>query len=179
MKMNLKLSTLNFMIFGILLTIAGGVKTDHINASKVLKGNAIEVNNQTYVLNGAVVPVSIAKCISNNKTWPCGAKATLRLNELIQAHSIRCESIQSSAELPLARCYNSSSDIASVLVMEGWALVANDSSDYQQQENLAKKQQNGIWRGRFNPPADWRTYPSIAFDPIKDLLCSTCAVRNQ
>ena len=174
-----KFSALNFMILGILLMIAGDAKTDHINASKVLRGNAIEVNNQTYVLNGAVVPVSTAKCISNEKTWPCGAKATLRLNELIQAHSIRCELMQSPAELPLAQCYNSSSDIANVLVMEGWALVANDSSDYQQQEDSAKTQQNGIWRGQFNPPANWRAYPSLAFDPIKDLLCSTCAVRNQ
>ena len=43
------------------------------------------------------------------------------------------------------------------MVFQGWALAYRQfSTDYVDQENVAKNAQTGVWRGEFVPPWEWR-----------------------
>ncbi len=149
------------------------------DAVRVLRDNAIEVRGEKLVLYGIAVPNATAKCLEDEAQWPCGATATLRLYNLLKDSPLSCERLENSSEAPLARCRNSQFDIAEQLVLEGWALAVGDNEDFVDGERQAKLSKLGIWRDDYSPPPEWRQYPQSKFNPILDLLCSSCAVRKQ
>ena len=145
--------------------------------ARIIKGNALNINGAIVILHSAVVPTASSRCDDGERVWPCGAAATLRLNKLIQDSTITCKPV--SHATPISRCQNLEVDIAMQLVKEGWAVVATESSEYLQEETHARTNSLGIWRGGFSPPENWRNYPDLKFNPIADLLCSSCAQRKQ
>ena len=146
---------------------------------RVLRDNAIEIKGEKLVLYGIAVPNATAKCLEGEAQWPCGATATLRLYNLLKDSPLSCERLENSSKAPLARCRNSQFDIAEQLVLEGWALAVGDNEDFVDGERQAKLGKVGIWRDNYSPPLEWRQYPQSQFNPILDLLCSSCAVRKQ
>ncbi len=146
---------------------------------RIVRDNAIEVDGKTVILNGVAIPVPTAKCLQGDAMWPCGAAATLRLNEILKNSSIECEFVETSQESPLARCRGSDGDIAEQLVVEGWAISVLSSSEYRDHEQNAKSKGIGIWQEGYSPPDSWRQYPELLKNPILDLLCSSCAARKQ
>ena len=146
---------------------------------RVLRNNAIEVRGEKLVLYGIAVPNATAKCLEGEAQWPCGATATLRLYDLLKVSRLSCVKLKDSSETPLARCRNSQFDIANQLVLEGWALAVGNNKDFVDGERQAKLGKVGIWRDDYSPPPEWRQYPQSQFNPILDLLCSSCAVRKQ
>ncbi len=146
---------------------------------RVLRDNAIEVRGEKLVLYGIAVPKATAKCLEGETQWPCGATATLRLYDLLKDSRLSCEKLKDFSETPLARCRNSQFDIANQLVLEGWALAVGDNEEFVDGERQAKLGKVGIWRDDYSPPPEWRQYPQSQFNPILDLLCSSCAVRKQ
>ena len=149
------------------------------DAVRLLVDNAFEFQGQRIVLHGVSVPTATAKCLVEEKNWPCGATATLRFNELLEPSSLDCEFIEELENVTLARCRSSGLDIAHQLVSEGWAVAVEGESDYDQAESQARVQGLGIWRGHFSPPNQWRQYPQTNFNPYLDLECSVCAIRKQ
>ncbi len=146
---------------------------------KLLADNTLKYQGDKIALADISVPQATAKCQGEGKSWPCGAKATLRLNELIKSPSFRCTIIQKNDGMSLARCSVGEADLGRQLVEEGWALTVGMESEYRQAEQEAKRTQSGIWRDEFSPPETWRQYPDSAFNPYLDLLCSVCARRKQ
>ena len=146
---------------------------------KLLADNTLKYQGDKITLADISVPQATAKCQGDGKSWPCGAKATLRLNELIKSSSIRCTIIQKNDQMSLARCSIGEVDLGRQLVEEGWALTVGMESEYTQAEQDARRTQSGIWRDEFSPPETWRQYPDSALNPYLDLLCSVCATRKQ
>ncbi|MYD78956.1 MAG: thermonuclease family protein [Gammaproteobacteria bacterium] len=146
---------------------------------KLLADNTLKYQGDKITLADISVPQATAKCQGDGKSWPCGAKATLRLNELIKTSSLRCTIIQKTDAVSLARCSVGEIDLGRQLVEEGWALTVGMESEYIQAEQEAKRTQSGIWRDEFSPPDTWRQYPDTALNPYLDLLCSVCATRKQ
>lgn len=146
---------------------------------KLLVDNTLKYQGDKIVLADISVPRATTKCQSDGKSWPCGAKATLRLNELIKSSSFRCTIIQKNDAVSLARCSVGEVDLGRQLVEEGWALTVGTETEYLQSEQEAKRNQSGIWRDEFSPPDTWRQYPDSALNPYLDLLCSVCAARKQ
>ncbi len=146
---------------------------------KLLADNTLKYQGDKIVLADISVPQATTKCQGDGKLWPCGAKATLRLNELIKSSSFRCTIIQKNDAVSLARCNVGEVDLGRQLVEEGWALTVGTETEYMQFEQEAKRNQSGIWRDEFSPPDTWRQYPDTAFNPYLDLLCSVCASRKQ
>ena len=155
------------------------VLSEPVDSARVLKNNALKLNNERFILYGAVIPTSTSKCSEGESLWPCGARATLTLHSLLQDELLNCESIDNSSKLPLVRCYVGASDIAQLLINDGLAIVPKVHSEYRLSEISAKSRQVGIWRGGFSPPQEWRDYPTLSIDPIAELMCSECAVRKQ
>ena len=146
---------------------------------KLLADNTLKYQGDKITLADISVPQATAKCQGDGKSWPCGAKATLRLNELIKSSSIRCTIIQKNDQMSLARCSIGEVDLGRQLVEEGWALTVGMETEYTQAEQEARRTQSGIWRDEFSPPETWRRYPDSALNPYLDLLCSVCATRKQ
>ena len=161
------------------LSVSGMVGSANASQFRILNGNAIEVDGETLVLYGIAVPISTAKCLANNEKWTCGAAATLRLHQLLNTNDVKCESVDKQDSVAFVICKNAEFNIAQQLVLEGWALTVPATEQYSMEENSAKNQMAGVWRGGFNPPDEWRVYPNLEFDPFSDLLCSTCADRKQ
>ena len=146
---------------------------------KLLTDNTLKYQGDKITLADISVPQATAKCQGDGKSWPCGAKATLRLNELIKSSSFRCTIIQKNDQMSLARCSIGEVDLGRQLVEEGWALTVGMETVYTQAEQDARRTQSGIWRDEFSPPETWRQYPDSALNPYLDLLCSVCATRKQ
>ena len=157
---------------------AFAIADDNENSVRIIRHNAIEINGEPMVLYGISVPLPTEKCLSNDDQWTCGAAATLQLYAQLKKLPLNCSPISSTENIPLARCHNSESDIARLLVSDGWAITVNGSLEYKAEEETAKSTQVGIWRAGYSPPENWRRYPEFEFNPILDLLCSTCAVRK-
>ena len=147
--------------------------------TKLLRNNVIEHNGHQFVLYGAVVPTSTMKCFKDDRAWPCGASATLRLHEFLRQNALICDVLESDQTTQFARCRLADLDIARQLVREGWALAAAGVDEYRAAEQSAIDSNAGIWKDNFIPPEDWRNYPSLQNDPVEDLLCSVCATRRQ
>ena len=166
-----------FLLAVVLATVT--IISQSSDTVRVLRDNAIEVRGEKLVLYGIAVPNATAKCLEGEAQWPCGATATLRLYDLLKVSPLSCEKLEDSSEAPLARCRNSQFDIAKQLVLEGWALAVDENEDFVDGERQAKLGKVGIWRDDYSPPPEWRQYPQSQFNPILDLLCSSCAVRKQ
>ncbi len=167
-------------LISILLFAIGFVNSSWANEEvRIVRDNALEVDGKTLILKGVVIPVATSKCLGGDAIWPCGAAATLRFNKILKSSSIQCDAVPSVGQISLARCWSSHGDIAEQLVQEGWAIAVASSDEYRVQEQMAREGGIGIWRGGFSPPQSWRQYPEIITNPILDLLCSSCAVRNQ
>lgn len=146
---------------------------------RLMPDNSLRVEGRPFALFGIAVPVATAKCFADGISWPCGAAATLRLNELVQRSALNCDPILELDNISLAHCTGERADIAGTLVKEGWALAVSPESDYSDAETHAKNLQLGIWRDGFSPPEDWRQYPDTSLDPYLDLMCSACSVRKR
>ena len=162
-----------------MLPLGSGLLADSTPRVHLLKNNALEIEGQKMILFGVAIPTATEKCFSEDKQWPCGASATLRLSAIFNDTPFTCVQQSNDSNTPLVKCSNSSFDIAEQLVLEGWALSVIGSEEYAVQENIAASQLAGIWKSGFSPPDDWRTYPDLDFDPIQDLQCSVCAIRKQ
>lgn len=170
-----RLSLLLFFASVLSLSISGAANA---NSIRILKNNALEVNGEKLLLHGIVVPSSTTKCVVNDSAWICGAKATLRLNDVLKQSQVACEFVKNSQNLPLAKCQNAKIDIAQILVSEGWAITVHTGEHYLDDEVRARKQMLGIWKDGFVPPENWRNYPNLDFEPFSDLLCSVCEARK-
>ena len=177
MNRNVQAVCAKFLLAVILATVTTVAQSS--DTVRVLRDNTIEVKGEKLVLYGIAVPNATAKCLEGEAQWPCGATATLRLNDLLKGSPLSCEKLKNSSETPLVRCRNSQFDIAEQLLLEGWALAVGDDENFVDGERQAKLGKVGIWRDDYSPPPEWRQYPQSQFNPILDLLCSSCAVRKQ
>ena len=173
--------TVRFQLFLLFACFAAtSIAFGGTNDVRLMPDNSLKIEGNKIALFGVSVPTATVKCLVNENKWPCGAAATLRLNELVQQSALKCESILELENISLARCSHDASDVARQLVKEGWALAVSPESEYSEAETHAKSLQLGIWRGGFLPPQEWRQYPDdTSLNPYLDLLCSICAERKR
>lgn len=174
----LSIHRLQIVVLVILLGCVSPVLSND-NDIRLLKNNSWVYDGRVIVLFGVAVPIATAKCLADEKKWPCGATATLRLNQLLKMTPLDCDFELALKDVALASCTHGNVDLATQLLSEGWAITIGDKADYLQAETRAKHLNLGIWRGDFSPPTDWRQYPKTALDPYLDLACSVCADRKQ
>ena len=160
------------------LSIYSASVAEDVDKARVLPDNSIEINGEKRILHGAVIPLGTQKCLAGVQSWPCGAKATLRLHSLLQSRPLTCAAMNTGIATDSVRCTSAEIDIAEQLVAEGWGLVPNADATYEPAERAARIKGSGIWADGFAPPGQWRDYPDPTFNFVKDLQCSECAVRK-
>jgi endonuclease YncB( thermonuclease family) len=98
---------------------------------------------------------------ANGKSWDCGKAARDQLAARVKGQSVSCTVVaRDQYQRELARCATAATpDLGEVMVREGWAMsnasIAS-ASGYPVEEAHAARDKNGIWRGTFQNPRDWR-----------------------
>jgi len=98
-------------------------------------------------------------CEADSKTYACGELAKQDLAKKVQGRNVHCEQRDYDAvhKRPVAVCSMDGEDLNAWMVSEGWAVAyGRFSNDYVDEENKAKTEAKGAWRGRFIPAWEWR-----------------------
>ena len=95
---------------------------------------------------------------SKGKEQMCGVLAKQALERLVRGQDVVCKGDKRDRYKRLiAVCYVGPININETIVADGWALAYRKySKDYVRAENMAKSRREGLWRGEFVPPWEWR-----------------------
>ena len=134
---------------------------------RVVDGDSLEINDNKIRLSGIDAPEKKQLCkkpfltvtfLTFQKEYECGAMATERLKKFIKNRSIRCNSESKDRyDRFIATCYLKNKNINSWIVRNGYAVAyTRYSKKYVLDEEYAKKNKLGIWKGTFQKPEEWR-----------------------
>jgi endonuclease YncB( thermonuclease family) len=92
-----------------------------------------------------------AVCTGETGTlWACGQQARVALHNATRMQSFVCVEVARDPTATLANCRNDSTDLARVLIADGWALPAETgSSEYLAELADARSRKRGAWNGYF------------------------------
>ena len=133
----------------------------------VIDGDTIKINSKKVRLFGIDAPEKKQKCkklflsihiLSFDKSYDCGIISTNKLKNKIKDDVIICNSKgKDRYKRIIAECFIDKTNLNSWLVRNGYAVAyLKYSKKYLTAQNLAKKENRGIWQGKFEMPWDWR-----------------------
>ena len=133
---------------------------EDVKSSKieVIDGDTIKINGEKIRFSGIDTPELKQTCIKNGLENSCGIKAKTILSEKIGKNKIKCISEgKDQYKRMLAECFVNNESLSSYLVKSGYAFAYRKySKKFVSQEDIAKKNQSGLWEGSFLMPWDWR-----------------------
>jgi len=139
----------------------------------------IELQGKELFLRGIQIIPQNATCRDNNGQWSCGKSAWEAIKNKLDSGPVHCtliSDLQNTERNPeMADCLLKKENLSIWLVSQGWALTSKEPKEFlSSKENLARENNEGIWRGSFIPPNLWRT----SFN-IDSKHCNVCSVRRQ
>jgi endonuclease YncB( thermonuclease family) len=139
-----------------------------IGRADVIDGDTIKVAGTSIRLQGIDAPESLQACIdTDGREWACGKAATQALAKLLAAGPVACDSAgKDRYGRLLAFCRTGEIEVNRWLVAHGWAwaFVKYDAR-YLADERRAKSANLGIWKGKADPPWDWRAGQTVSAPP--------------
>ena len=160
------------LVLALLATTAGRA------ADLVVKdGNTIQLSGTTYRLDGVDAPAIDQLCLNEfADAYACGADARVQLTKLIGDHPVHCDDLGpdkafSKWHLGICTADGATVSLNRLMVQRGFALAAEQGpkSNFKSDQDNAKKDVLGLWKGCFVPGTNFR-------HGIKDsaLLGSSC-----
>ena len=146
------------LILTILLPMSAA-QADITGKPRVVDGDTIHINQTKIRLHGIDAPEMKQTCrTSEGKEQMCGVLAKQALQRLVQGQEVTCKGDKRDRYKRLiAVCYVGPININKQMVVDGWAMAYRKySKDYVSEETLAKSRREGLWRGTFEPPWEWR-----------------------
>lgn len=131
----------------------------------VRDGDTMTIGGLDQRLHGADAPEYEQVCQDGKaRDWPCGRQARDTLVILLAGRTINCaERARDKYGRVVATCHDERGvDLARAMIEAGMAVNMGGFTDgpYADEEAQAKAKRIGLWRGRFDPPANWReTHP--------------------
>jgi endonuclease YncB( thermonuclease family) len=125
----------------------------------VVDGDGLEIGGTKIRLFGIDAPEVGQYCVrADGARWRCGQYATVELDRMAGGKNVSCTSRHKDRYgRPVAVCTVDGRDLASQLARGGWVLAYRQfSSDYIDEEELARKEHAGVWSGELEPPWAWR-----------------------
>jgi endonuclease YncB( thermonuclease family) len=160
-------------IFIILISCITPAFGDVTGKPRIIDGDTIDIAGQRIRLHGMDAPEADQVCEVDGKPWRCGKEATWALANIIGRTWVTCvERDKDRYGRIVAVCMVGGPlglDVGSRMVSEGWALAYRRySKDYVEAEDAAKEAGNGLWRGPFVPPWEWRRGKRLASEAAND-----------
>ena len=119
--------------------------------AKVIDGDTIHIGNNKIRLHGIDAPEQKQTCTIEGNEWNCGLDAMIFLSNLINKKSVSCKinDIDRYKRF-VAICFIDNININQLMIISGWAIAYRYySKDFIKDEEIAKKNKLGIWRGDF------------------------------
>ena len=126
--------------------------------AKVIDGDTIHIDKNKIRLHGIDAPERNQNCLYNNQEWACGKESTSALKKLIHNQLINCK-IKSIDRYNryVAICFANKINLNKLMVKKGWATAYKYySMDFILEEESARLNKEGIWRGTFEDPYEFR-----------------------
>ena len=138
-----------------------------IGIPKVVDGDTIYINSYKIRLEGIDAPEIKQKCkkiylnimfLNFQKNYYCGVISKKKITKKINNKSVKCIlSGKDRYKRYLGKCFLKKTNLNRWMVRNGYALAYRKYSKmYVFDENSAKEEKLGIWRGSFIKPEKWR-----------------------
>jgi len=127
----------------------------------VIDGDGLEIGGTKVRLFGIDAPEIDQYCQRNDGTrWRCGHYASVELDRLVASHEVSCTvRAVDQYDRSVAVCRVGDVDVAAMQVRRGWAVAYRKfSTDYVDDENIARASKRGLWAGNFEMPWAWREH---------------------
>ena len=146
-----------FLLFIIFFNFSVFSKTIY-GIANVVDGDTLHIEKNKIRLHGIDAPEIDQTCTINDKVWHCGLESTAALKKLVLNNNISCVvSDIDKYKRYIAECFINNKNINKFMVRNGWAIAYRYYSlDFVKDENLAKKDKNGLWQGQFQEPYLYR-----------------------
>jgi endonuclease YncB( thermonuclease family) len=133
-----------------------------IGRASVIDGDTIEIQGERVRLNGVDAPESAQLCYDDqHRPYRCGTIASQALDRFLAAsRPTRCRFVERDRYGRfVGDCFRADgASVAATLVRSGWALdwPRYSKGEYADEQEAAKGERLGLWRGEFMPPWEWR-----------------------
>ena len=145
-----------------LLAVGSAAATGQVTGPvRVVDGDTLVMDDLRIRLSGIDAPEERQNCLdAHNRWYMCGREATQALTHRIAGKPVSCvlDPQPDRYGRALGTCwFSDGKQLQSWLVRRGWAVAYRRySRRYLHEEDLARADRAGIWRGRFVMPWDWR-----------------------
>ena len=146
------------------LVFSGAAHARIAGPATVTDGDSITVSGHRIRLFGIDAPEGRQTCVAGDQRWRCGRSATRALRKRIAGRSVVCaERDRDRYGRVVAVCRVGGEDINAWMVSQGLAVAYRKySRAYVGHERAAKAARQGLWRGDFVAPWDWRRGKRLA-----------------
>jgi endonuclease YncB( thermonuclease family) len=126
--------------------------------ARVIDGDTIELEGERIRFHGIDTPEARQLCKASGAEYRCGDNATAFLVDLISDDPVTCiGDTRDRYKRLIGVCYVGEFDLNAALVRAGWAVAYRRySTDYVGDEDAARSDGVGMWRGSFEMPWEWR-----------------------
>jgi endonuclease YncB( thermonuclease family) len=146
----------------------------------VIDGDTIDIHGRRIRLAGIDAPESGQLCEMAGQPYRCGQHAALALADHVMGQVVTCRQrgIDRYGRI-VAVCQVADTDLSRWLVTAGWALAYRRYSlDYIDAEAAARAAGDGIWRGSFVAPWDWRQGQRLPAEVANDNAPGQCLIKG-
>ena len=109
-------------------------------------------------MHGIDAPEIDQTCTIKNKVWNCGLESSSALKKLVLDNNISCVVTDiDKYQRYIAECFINNQNINQLMVRNGWAIAYRYYSlDFVLEENIARLNKVGLWKGKFEEPYLYR-----------------------
>ena len=158
------------IIITLLVLLSNSIAEEISGIPKVVDGDTVHIDNYKFRLEGIDAPEMRQQCKKESfkisffigltfyKDYSCGRVSKEKLITKIDTTEIKCiSSSKDRYKRNIATCYKGKTNLNQWMVRNGFAIAYRRySKTYVPDEEFAKENKLGLWKGKFMEPEKWR-----------------------